>query len=247
MIGVLYLDEEQRLARPTTTFLLHTAELQRTNHSTIARLFDDSVKILGDDFDRDSILLFVSDAAPYMVKAAKAISVFYPKVTHVTCLAHALHRVCEQIRCCYPLLDRFIANAKKAFTKAPSRNLLFKQMYPDVPLPPQPITTRWGTWIEAVAYYAKHFEKFEDVLAHLDEDESASVETVKELLQNPSLKKDIIFVTSNFGFLALSIPKLQKRGLTLASQIAIVQHAVTEINNIAGNYYILFLYWLFLF
>jgi len=28
---------------------------------------------------------------PYMIKAGKAIKVFYLKMEHVTCLAHALH------------------------------------------------------------------------------------------------------------------------------------------------------------
>lgn len=99
-------------------YLLNTAVLEKANHSTIARLFDDSIKILGENFNKDSILLFISDAAPYMVKAARAIQVFYPKITHVTCLAHGLHRVCEQIRSIHQNVDRLIANTKKVFLKA---------------------------------------------------------------------------------------------------------------------------------
>jgi hypothetical protein len=48
---------------------------------------------LGEEFEKDNILLFLSDAAPYIIKAAKAIQTLYPKITHV---AHGLHRVCDK-------------------------------------------------------------------------------------------------------------------------------------------------------
>lgn len=97
--------------------MLNTALLDKANHASIARLFDDSIKILGEGFDKDSILLFISDAAPYMVKAAQAIQIFYPKITHLTCLAHGLHRVCEQIRTQHANVDRLVANIKKSIFK----------------------------------------------------------------------------------------------------------------------------------
>jgi len=36
--------------------------------------------------NRENELLFVSDAAPYMIKAAKSLQLLYPKMIHVTCL-----------------------------------------------------------------------------------------------------------------------------------------------------------------
>ena len=54
------------------------AVLEKANTLTIARLFNDSVKVLGSEFNRDSILLFISDTVPYMVKTSSAIKVFYP-------------------------------------------------------------------------------------------------------------------------------------------------------------------------
>jgi len=51
------------------------------------------IKILGESFDKDSILLFISDIAPYMVKAIQTIQTFYPKITHLTYLVNGLHRV----------------------------------------------------------------------------------------------------------------------------------------------------------
>lgn len=46
---------------------------------------------------KEDVLSFVSNAAPYMVAAATGIKPLYPNVIRVTCLAHALHRVAENI------------------------------------------------------------------------------------------------------------------------------------------------------
>ena len=111
IIGILDVDDVISKQK----FLLNIAVLDSANHFTIARLFDESIKILGEDFNKDLILLFITDAAPYMIKAARAIHVFYPKITHLTCVIHGLHRVCEQIRGLYPNVDRLIANIKSLF------------------------------------------------------------------------------------------------------------------------------------
>ena len=69
----------------------------------------------------DNVLLLLTDAAPYMIKAGEELSVSYPKMIHVTCVAHAQHRVIETIRMLYPNVDKLIANARKVFVKSPSR------------------------------------------------------------------------------------------------------------------------------
>ena len=68
-----------------------------------------------DKVERQNVLLSVSDAAPYMIKAAKALELLNPKMIHLTRLAHALHRVVEEVRGSYPEVDQLIANGKKRF------------------------------------------------------------------------------------------------------------------------------------
>jgi hypothetical protein len=83
---------------PAEVFLLVSEVLDRANHSTIADLFDNAMKLLWpDEIRRENILLFLTDAAPYMVKAANSLKMLYPKMVHVTCLAHILHRVAKDI------------------------------------------------------------------------------------------------------------------------------------------------------
>lgn len=110
----------------TRSFLLHVDELQKTNHKTIAKTFDEAIKIIDPDFDRNMVLLFVTDAASYMVKAGKCLQSLYPKMVHVTCAAHGLHRVAENVRSQFPDVDRLVSNIKKVFNKCPARVVLFK-------------------------------------------------------------------------------------------------------------------------
>ncbi|VVC28511.1 Hypothetical protein CINCED_3A006594 [Cinara cedri] len=90
-------------------------------------------------------LFFVSDAAPYMVKSASVIKVFYSKMVHITCLAYGLHRVAEEVRTVFPKVYKLISNVKKTFLKAPYRVQIFKNEAPEVMLPPASIIARWGT------------------------------------------------------------------------------------------------------
>jgi hypothetical protein len=85
--------------------------------------------------------------------------VSYPKLIHVTCVAHALHRACETVRVLYPNVDKSVANGNEIyeiFVKSPARIELFKSKAPDTPLPPTPVITRWGTCLDATVYYAEN-------------------------------------------------------------------------------------------
>jgi hypothetical protein len=79
----------------------------------------------------EKFLLFVTDGAPYMIKSGRHLKVFYPKIVHVTCLAHALNLVAEKIRYQYEDVDNLISNVKKIFS-------LRVEMYKEklMPLPP---------------------------------------------------------------------------------------------------------------
>jgi hypothetical protein len=73
--------------------------LEKTNYSTITKVFDRSMFLLClDGIRHDDVMLFISDAAPYMIKAGKSIGVIYSKMVHITCVAHVVHRVAEEIR-----------------------------------------------------------------------------------------------------------------------------------------------------
>lgn len=153
----------------------------------------------------------------------------------MTCVAHGLHRVCEQIRSLYTNVDRLISNVKKVFLKAPLRVGIFKDLEPDLALPPQPIITRWGTWLNAVNYYATNFAKIVQIFDALDDEEAVSIKISKSLLRDNTIKSDLIFIASNYGFLEASIKKLETSGVPLTVQIEVVTHVIEAINDVNGE------------
>ena len=57
----------------------------------------------------DDALLFISRAAPYILKATQSFSVFYPKMTQCTSVLHVFQRAAEVARDKYPIVDLLIS------------------------------------------------------------------------------------------------------------------------------------------
>ncbi|KRX32082.1 hypothetical protein T05_16299, partial [Trichinella murrelli] len=123
---------------------------------------------------------------------------------------------------------------KKVFLKAPSRVQLFKEMAPEIPLPPQPVLTRWGTWLSAVFYYAENFKKIQEIISCFEEEESTAVKIVHEIMQKESLRCDLIFITSNFTNFVPAITYLEKRSETLVDRLQAFDEVIDNIHKIPG-------------
>lgn len=62
-------------------------------------------------------MLVATDAVAYMLSAMNSLRVLFPKMLHVTCLAHGLHRLAEYIRHEYPEVNELISSVKAVFVK----------------------------------------------------------------------------------------------------------------------------------
>ncbi|XP_018497475.1 uncharacterized protein LOC100908769, partial [Galendromus occidentalis] len=119
-------------AQASKSFLLHAENLEATNSTTISQVFMNSLRLLWpEQVEHDKVLLFVSDGAAYMKKAGKALKVLFPRMLHLTCTAHAVHRVAEEIRLVFPDVDKLVAHGKKVFLKSASRVTKFREMVPN--------------------------------------------------------------------------------------------------------------------
>uniref|UniRef100_A0A2S2PYT5 Uncharacterized protein n=1 Tax=Sipha flava TaxID=143950 RepID=A0A2S2PYT5_9HEMI len=197
-------------------FLLNCAQLEKCSLKTIVKLFNDSMSLLWPKgVKHENVLLFLTDAASYMVKFAVTINVFYTKMIHLICLAHGLHRIGETIRAKFSKVDKLIAEVKKIFLKAPSRVEKLNEMYPNLSHPSEPIITRWGTWLNAVKYYCENFEKIKDVVSTLDSTSAVSIQKAKHLLNIDDIKNNLIYISNNFGFLEDTIKQLETKKMTL--------------------------------
>lgn len=197
ILGILSEDKEKAAKK----FLLKMEVAEKVNSSVISQLCQSALESLGPDFKRSSVLLFLSDAAPYMVKAGTSIAEFYPKMTHVTCIIHGLNRVCGKIRAEFDNVNELISNVKKVFIKAPNRIRLFRAICPDLTLPPEPVITRWGTWLTAAIYYADNYSDISAVIEALDGEEAVAIERTKKILTDCHLKRDLNLIKIHFGFL----------------------------------------------
>ena len=66
------------------------------NSNIIAQAVDNAVRNLG--INRSFFCLLLSDAAKYMIAAGITLKSLYPKLFHVTCVAHLLHNCAMKIK-----------------------------------------------------------------------------------------------------------------------------------------------------
>lgn len=209
--------------------LILCKEVEKTNNSTIVRSVQEALSTLWLGISsEDRVRAFVTDSAAYMLKAGECLKVLYPKMLHVTCTAHAVHRVAEEVRKFSPAVNDLISAGKKIFVKAPSRVNIFKEMMPGVPLPPEPILTRWGTWISAALYYTEHGQKIQKVIETFDEKDNGAIQKAKLALQNPLTWTQLNFIKAHFHSLPKIIESLEIQGASLQSAVGIIQNLQTD-------------------
>ncbi|KAJ4445183.1 hypothetical protein ANN_06984 [Periplaneta americana] len=124
---------------------------------------------------------------------------------------------------------------EKVFLKAPSRVNVLKEMYPEIPLPPKPILTRWGTWLEAVEYYAEHIDSINNVLLALDSEDAVSIDTAKTVTCDISVKNDLAHIQHTFSCIIKTLKSLQNRHLSLSESFEIINSTVEQLNRGRGK------------
>ena len=131
-------------------------------------------------------------------------------------------------------MDKYIANLKKIFLKSPSRVRIFKEIAPTVPLPPKPVLTRWGTWLDAACYYAQYYNDVIKVLNALTGEDSSSITTAKTLASE-QLLQDLLFIVHNFKDLSPAISRLESRNLELSESLGVIDDLyITKIQPTDG-------------
>uniref|UniRef100_T1H8S5 Uncharacterized protein n=1 Tax=Rhodnius prolixus TaxID=13249 RepID=T1H8S5_RHOPR len=111
---------------------------------------------------------------------------------------------------------------------------MLKDLYPDLCLPPEPILTRWGTWLEAAQYYYENYNKIKNVLSHL-EDEAVAINTAKSLFEKPNLRNDLAFISDNCVFLAQAITQLESQNVRLTENVSNVKKVIEMVEGIPGS------------
>ena len=99
------------LETPHVSYLYDCQPLKcAPNSNIIAQAVDDAVRNLGINKSFFCLLLF--DAAKYMIAAGITLKSLYPKLFHVTCVAHLLHNCSMKIKSHFEDVDQPIAKIK---------------------------------------------------------------------------------------------------------------------------------------
>lgn len=102
----------------------HSAFIEKTDSSHVSQEFVRAINELKIEYN--DVWLVVTDQAKYMVKCFRDLKGLFPRMNHVSCLAHAMHRVCEHIREKHDLVDNFLGKMRVVFTRSNDRSQLWK-------------------------------------------------------------------------------------------------------------------------
>ena len=204
------------------------------NNESITTLIEETIDSLGIQ-NRGQFKVLLSDMASYMVKTGKNLKEIHENLLHITCLVHALHRVCEEVKAMCSKLNKLVTWVKQIYRKAGSRLIAWKKAYPGVPVPPRPVLTRWGTFVEAALYYHKYFDAVHDMVNRLNSDDAAAIPKTKTLLDCQKLHEQLNWVATNLGFLPEIIKKMEEEGLTVQESIGLLDEAKQKIDNLQGK------------
>ena len=89
-----------------------------------------------------------------MSLAGKILKELHPSLMHVTCVAHLLHNCAMRVHAHFKNIDEIIATIKATAIKNKDRKKDFHDA--GLPSPPDPVTTRWATWLRAALYYSEN-------------------------------------------------------------------------------------------
>lgn len=95
----------------------------------------------------------------------------------------------------------------------------FQEMNPGLALPPEPVITRWGTWLNAAIYYCDHFTEIKSVIGTFDINDAESIGLAQQAFDNENVEADLAYIKSNFASLISATVKLETQGLALSESI----------------------------
>src|SRR5258705_5850415 len=137
--------------------------------------------------------------------------------------------------CVRMLINGLISNVKKVLLKSPLRVQIYKEKLPDVPLPPEPVITRWGTWLNAAIFLANHYAGIKEVILGVDPGSSQAVRNCVGIFNDETIANQLAYIKVHFSCLVDAITKLESRELSLSDRLGITNNMGTAIDKANNN------------
>lgn len=108
--------------------------------------------------------------------------------------------------------------------------MALREIAPTLPLPPSPVVTRWGSWLNAVQYYATHYHTIIQVIAAFDKNDASCIAVAQSLISK-QLFENLNLINNNFGDISIAIKKLEESNLEISKTIDIIDVVSKKINR----------------
>lgn len=211
------------------TYLLETIELSKTNAENINNEILSLLNLIAKSpLNYNKLKLIISDAAPYAVKVGKLLKILIPEVKHVTCLAHMLHRVAEDLRERSLNADKTISLIKKIFVKNKNNKNIWQENS-SIPMHKFPIITRWGTWIEFAIFISENYLEFKKIINLLPNSNEKLM--VAQYFNSEELISELNIIVK-YKKLIFCIKNLENNNLSTVEQINLFNNALAGNNDL---------------
>ena len=130
---------------------------------------------------------------------------------HVTCVAHLLHNCAMRVRAHFKNIDEIIATIKAATIKNKDRKKDFHDA--GLPSPPEPVITRWATWLRAALYYSENLPAVRTIVNNWT-GAGLLISRAKDAINVEDLVPDLVKINQN-RTLAANVEFLERSASTI--------------------------------
>mgnify|MGYP007030192594 CR=1 FL=1 len=121
-----------------------------------------------------------------------------------------------------------MSSVKNVLFKASYRKQAYKAAAPDIPLPPEPIITRWGTCLRAVSYYTKHLETVRNVVSTFDPKSAASTQIAQDVLKKQEIEAHSAFISAIFSHFTAAFVSMEAGSSTFCDLLNLFKLTVSK-------------------
>lgn len=224
-----------RLTEPNINYIIDVVQLE-ANQNMTSTLTLSFLKNALDKYNitHDNVILIISDAASYMIKAIREFKSIYNNCFHVLCLAHLIHNCSMIIRANFNNVDKLIGSIK-AITIKNKNNMAF---FSEIGLPPKVIVTRWSSWLRAVDYYCVNLPSIKNILNKISTD-GILIQNAKNAIENNTLINDLITIKRCYSSTLIPIlDLLEANSLNIRTSIEMINQLNFEFDTLQLKEYL---------
>ena len=164
-----------------------------------------------------------------MSLAGKTLKELYPSLMHVTCVAHLLHNCAMRVRAHLKNIDEIIATIKAATIKNKDRKKDFHDA--GLPSPPDPVITRWATWLRVALYYSENLPAVRTIINNWTS-AGLLVSRAKDAIIVEDLVPDLVEI-NQYRTLAANVEFLEGSACTITEAYGLLKNMQFD-NDLCG-------------